>query len=246
MTALLPLLGAILGLVVGSFVAVLVRRWPAGRSVGGRSMCDGCGATLRWWELVPLASHLALRGRCARCGGAIDPRHGWTELAGGAIGAAALAIAPGWPGLAGAALGWALLALALLDAAHFWLPDRLTLPLAVVGLGVGIAPLPDRIAGAVAGFALLWTVATLYRRNRGRTGLGLGDAKLFGALGAWLGWRMLPGVLLAACLLGLAWALALRLRGRPVGRATALPLGTLLAIAGWSGWAVLAAAGAVR
>jgi leader peptidase (prepilin peptidase)/N-methyltransferase len=241
-----PLFGALVGLVVGSFVAVLVRRWPAGRGVGGRSACDGCGATLRWWELVPLVSYLALRGRCARCGGEIDPRHSIVEMAGAAIGAVALWIAPGWAGLAGALLGWALLALALLDAGHLWLPDKLTLPLGAVGLGLGVAPVPERVLGAAIGFVLLWAVATLYKRSRGRTGLGLGDAKLFGALGAWLGWRMLPGVLLAACLLGLAWVLALRLAGRPVGRGTALPLGTLLAIAGWAAWAMLAATGAVR
>lgn len=230
------LLGALLGLVVGSFVAVLVRRWPAGRTIGGRSACDGCGTALRWWELVPLASHLALRGRCARCGGAIDPRHAMIELAGGAIGAVALGVAPDATGLAGAVLGWTLLALALLDLSHHWLPDRLTLPLVAGGLVIGTAAPVDRAIGAVAGFASLWLVAAAYRRARGRIGLGLGDAKLFAALGAWLGWRALPGVLLAASLLGLAAALVLRATGRSVGWTTRLPLGTLLAISGWGAW----------
>ncbi|WP_197417796.1 prepilin peptidase, partial [Sphingomonas sp. CCH21-G11] len=96
--------------------------------------------------------------------------------------------------------------------------------------------LTDRLIGGAAGFALLWSVAAVYQRLRGRVGLGGGDPKLFGAIGLWLGWRALPMVLLAACLIGLAVALVMRLRGRDVTATTRLPLGTLLAVAGFGVW----------
>jgi len=218
-------------------VGALALRWPAGRSIAaGRSACDGCGATLRAWELVPLASYLALRGRCARCAGAIDPRQPLAELGGLCVGAAALAVAPGWTGLAGALFGWALLALALLDAGHFWLPDKITLPLAAGGLALGLGDITDRLIGLGAGWLSLTLISLAYARARGRVGLGAGDAKLFAAIGAWLGWRDLPTVLLVASLAGLAWALAARLRGKAISAATRLPLGTLLALAAFPLW----------
>ncbi len=185
---------------------------------------------------MPVASHVALRGRCARCGATIDRTHPSVELAGAAIGGVALAVAPGWPGAAGAVLGWTLLALALLDLRHFWLPDRLTLPLGVAGLAVGPGAFDARLIGAAAGYAALWLIAWVYLRMRGRVGLGAGDAKLFGAIGAWLGWRALPEMLLAACAIGIAWALALMWRGAAVGGATRLPFGVMLVAAGWAMW----------
>src|SRR5690606_17181498 len=121
-------------LVAGSFLATVVLRWPAGRTTGGRSACDGCGAPLGPAELVPLLSYLMLRGRCRRCRAAIDPHHPVIELAAGAVGASALFIVPGIAGLSLAVAGWLLLTLAALDAEALWLPDRLTLPLAVLGI----------------------------------------------------------------------------------------------------------------
>ncbi|PZU11066.1 A24 family peptidase [Sphingomonas sp.] len=232
-----PVAGALLGLVAGSFLSTLAIRWPAGRSVArGRSACDGCGAPIAAWRLVPLASFVAQRGRAGCCGGTIDWRHPAMEVLCAAIGAVALILAPGWPGAAGALFGWGLAVLALLDLDHFWLPDRLTLPLGALGLAIGPALAIDRLIGAAAGYAALALLAAAYRRARGRIGLGRGDAKLLGAIGAWLGWAALPFVLLAACALGILWAILAR-----KGAQDRLPLGTLLAVAGWGGWIFIAA-----
>lgn len=238
-------LGALLGVVAGSFLATLAIRWPRGDSVlAGRSRCDGCGVVIAWPRLVPVASFVIQRGRCALCEAPIDPRHPAMELACALIGGLACGLQPGVAGLAGALFGWLLAALALLDRDHFWLPDRLVLPLGLAGLAAGAAGLPpplvDRLIGAAGGYALLAALALGYRRARGRIGMGGGDPKLLAAIGAWLGWAPLPSVLLAASLMGLAWALLLALRGRAPAMDDRMPLGTLLAIAGWGGWLVMA------
>jgi leader peptidase (prepilin peptidase) / N-methyltransferase len=234
--------GGLLGLLIGSYIATLTMRWPRGRSAsGGRSACDGCGRTLAWHELTPLLSFALLRGRCRACGAAIDRRHPLIEAAAALIGAASLAAQPEAGGLLGAAFGWTLLTLAVLDAEHFWLPDALTLPLAAAGLLAALVadpPLVHRLIGLAAGFAALWGVAAIYKALRGRRGLGGGDPKLFGAIGAWLGWPALPFVLLLAALAGLA-LVGLRLaRGQAVSRTTRLPFGALMAVAAWALWLV--------
>ena len=232
---------ALSGALLGSFIAALVLRWPAGRSVmHGRSACDACGHTLTAIELVPLLSFVAQRGRCRRCAARIDPAHAWIELVALAIGGVAGIVAPGWQGLAGAAFGWLLLALAALDIAAFWLPDRLTGMLAVAGLATGLLgldpPLVDRLIGGIAGFAVLAAIAWGYEAWRGRAGMGGGDPKLFGAIGLWLGWRMLPAVLVIASLVGLGIVLFAILTRRPMARDTALPFGALLAVAAYPAW----------
>ncbi|HEU4959714.1 MAG TPA: A24 family peptidase [Sphingomonas sp.] len=228
----------VLGATAGSFIAALVIRWPTGRSVlVGRSACDGCGRVLGPAELVPLLSALWLRGRCRSCRAPIDPRHWQIELAAVAIGVIAGVAVPGPAGAAAALFGWVLLALAALDVSEFWLPDALTATLALAGVVVGVLgvtpPLVDRIVGGAAGFAALWLIAAGYRLVRGREGLGGGDPKLFGAIGLWLGWRMLPVVLVLACLTGIAVVLARLLAGRAVRGDDRLPLGALLAIAAY-------------
>ena len=236
-----PLALGVLGAIFGSFIAALVIRWPQGRSVmRGRSACDDCGRTLRATELVPLLSFVAQRGRCRGCGAPIDPRHAAIELGGVAIGVAAGLVAPDAGGAAGATFGWLLLALAALDLAAFWLPDRLTGLLAVSGIVAGAAgldpPLADRAIGGVAGYASLAAIAWGYRALRHRDGMGGGDPKLFGAIGLWLGWRMLPAVLVIASLIGLGVALFAQVTGRGMTRDTALPFGTLLAVAAYAAW----------
>ena len=231
---------------IGSFVATLVLRWPDGRGiVRGRSACDGCGRTLRAGELVPLLSAAVLRGRCRTCRVAIAPLHWQVELAATAIGALSGWLAPGVEGVAGAVFGWLLLALALLDLRAWWLPDALTALLAATGIAggvLGLGPsLSDRLIGGAGGFALLWLVAAGYRRWRGREGMGGGDPKLFSGIGLWLGWAMLPAVLLVASLVGLGAVLVARLLGRPMARSDALPLGTLLAAAAYPAWALMIA-----
>ena len=234
--------GLVLGAIAGSFLSTLVVRWPAGRAMSGRSACDGCGRPLGALALVPLVSFLAQRGRCRACGARIDPRHFLIEVGAAAIGATSLGLAPDMAGLAGALFGWLLLTLGVLDLQHFWVPDRLTGTLALIGLGAGAAGLPptlaDRVAGGATGFAALALIGWSYRRLRGRVGLGQGDPKLLGAVGLWLGWAALPFVLLGASLFGLAVVAVGRAAGRPFAGSDRLPLGTLMAAAAWPLWCI--------
>ena len=145
------LLGA-LGAIFGSFIATIVIRWPAGRSIAtGRSACDACGRTLSAAELVPLLSALASRGKCRSCGATIDSLHWRIEVVALAIGASAGLLLPIEAALAAAVFGWLLLGLASLDMTAFWLPDELTLTLALAGIAVGllgIGPgMTDRLIG---------------------------------------------------------------------------------------------------
>lgn len=227
-----------LGPFIGSFAALISLRLPAGEPIIlGRSRCRTCAARLGPTELVPILSWLAQRGRCRKCCAAISPRYIAIEAGCLAIGIMSALCFPGLPALAAAFLGWQLLLLALLDAEHFWLPDILTLVLGLSGLGVAfiLAPtaIDDRIIGAGAGFLSLALIAETYRRVRGRTGMGGGDPKLLAALGAWLGWRELPVLLLLAALIGLGLVLMQYLRGRPLDPARPLPFGTFLAAAGF-------------
>ena len=243
MTLILAPAGALLGLIFGSFIANLVIRWPQGRSViAGRSACDSCGATLGPGELIPVFSHLLQRGTCRSCHAPIDRRHLMIELAAAMIGATALFVSPDLNGAAGALFGWFLLALAVLDVEHFWLPDALTLPLMALGLIAAALLRPDlaemRMIGAALGYTGLSLIGWAYRKLRGRVGLGGGDPKLLGAIGAWLGWPLLPFVLLLASLVGLG---ALLLRREKVTAATRVPLGALMALAAWPIWLVLQA-----
>ncbi|MDT7953042.1 MAG: A24 family peptidase [Acetobacteraceae bacterium] len=237
----MPLLAAP---VVGSFLGVLIKRLPEGRPVAmARSCCEACGAPLGAPDLMPLLSYAALRGCCRRCKAHIAPFHWHVELA--AVLVPLTAIAAGLEGSelwAASAAGWLLLALSWIDAEWMLLPDALTLPLLLGGLTAAwwfdAEVLADHALAALAGWFLLWALAALYRRVRGWEGLGAGDAKLLGALGAWVGLAGLADVLLGAALAGLAWAGLLRLRGRAVSATTALPFGPFLAL---SGWAVLLA-----
>jgi len=233
----------LLGAIVGSFLATLVIRWPQGRSViGGRSACDGCERTLRAWELVPLVSGIVWGGRCRTCRAVIDSRHWQIEIGCALLGIISGVAVPGPVGVAGAIFGWLLLALAALDVVEFWLPDALTGTLAFAGLFAAvIAPpaWPDRIIGGAAGFGSLWLIAFAYRRVRGRDGLGGGDPKLFGAIGLWVGWAMLPFVLLLACVVGLSVVLAARMRGQAMRATDWIPFGALMAIAAYPVWLVM-------
>ena len=154
-----------------------------------------------------------------------------------------MAVVPGWIGASGALFGWLLITLAVLDLHHFWLPDRLTLLLAATGVLSGLVDpsitYADRMIGGLAGFAGLWVIAWTYRKARGHEGLGGGDPKLFGAIGFWLGWQVLPFVLVGASGIGLVAVLAMMLRGRAVTATTRLPFGTLLAAAAFPVWLLM-------
>lgn len=199
-------------------------------------MCDGCGAPVAARDLVPLLSAVLLRGRARCCGVAIGALHLQVEAACALAGLAAGLVLPGPAGLAIAGFGWLLVLVAALDATEMWIPDPLVAVLAVAGVLATLAlppPLTDRLIGGAVGFGSLWLIGFAYHRLRGQEGLGGADPKLFGAIGLWLGWRMLPPVLLIAALIGLgivAWRLAM---GRAVTRDDAAPFGTYLAVAAY-------------
>ena len=244
MTALLAaLLGACAGAIVGSYLATLVQRCERGESASsGRSRCDGCGRTLGPTELIPLVSAALSRGRCRTCGVRIEALHWQVEAASALVGGVSLWLSPGPQGAALALFAWLLLPLGLLDWRNYWLPDRLTLLLAGVGMPLGsllqIAGWTDRLVGGALGFMSLAALAWLYRRVRRREGLGGGDPKLLGAIGLWLGWAALPPVLLVAALLGLGAAIPGGLHAT-----RRMPFGTMLAAAAWLVAAVSVARG---
>ena len=228
---------------VGSFVATLVWRLPRDKPVlWARSACPQCGTVLGPIDLIPVFGWLLRRGHCRACAAPIAAAYPLTELAALAVAAWAVwAIPPGWQLWAVCGLGWALLALALIDARHFLLPDALTLPLLGAGIVVAlagerawpIAPV-DAAVGAACGYLVLMAVAFLYRRLRGREGLGQGDAKLLAAAGAWTGWIGLPSVVLIAAVAALGWALAEALaRGRRIEPGQRVAFGVFLALGTW-------------
>jgi leader peptidase (prepilin peptidase)/N-methyltransferase len=196
---------------------------------------------------VPLLSWLGLRGRCRYCGAALGLWYPAIELAAAAIGLISMVLLPAPVSWLAALLGWWLLALAAIDLVDWTLPDSLTLPLLLAGLllaiggdAAGLSALAtplEAAAGAALGYGSLAGLAYVYRRIRGREGLGLGDAKLLAAAGAWLGPGPLPTLLLAAALLGLVMAISYR---KPLRAETALPFGPPLALAFWATYLLLA------
>ena len=246
LSALVPVLGVVAAPFVGSFLGTVIVRLPAGRPlVLGRSVCPHCGRPLRPRDLVPLASWLVNRGRCRDCGAALGLFYPLVELAALAVALSAVVAmedAPPWLVLASLGLGWMLLASAWIDARHYLLPDALVLPLIPAGLAVSwvVAPesLVDHLLGAAIGYGGLALIATLYRRLRGREGLGAGDAKLMAAAGAWVAWQGLPSVLLVASLAGLLVAVARAARGHRLAGESKLAFGPYLAFGLWLVWLV--------
>jgi leader peptidase (prepilin peptidase) / N-methyltransferase len=253
---------ALLGLVVGSFLNVVIhrlprmleRRWQAEcRELNGTetpvveqtpynlvvpgSSCPACGHKIRPWENIPLLSYLLLRGRCSACGVHISVRYPLIELV---AGLAALAVAwhygPGWQTAAALVFTWALLALTMIDLETQLLPDSITLPLLWLGLLVNVkgmfVPLSSAVIGAAAGYLALWAVYHAFRLLTGKEGMGYGDFKLLAALGAWFGWQMLPLTILLSTLVGAVIGLGL-MAFRNHEREVPIPFGPYLAVAGW-------------
>lgn len=251
----------VLGLLVGSFLNVVIhrlprmleKRWQAEcRELTGTetaddgrpynlvvpgSRCPACGHRIRPWENVPIISYLLLRGRCSACGTRISPRYPLVELSSGLL---ALFIAwhfgPGWQAGAALILTWTLLALMMIDLETQLIPDSLTLPLLWLGLLVNVkglfVPLASAVIGAVAGYLSLWVVYHAFRLITGKEGMGYGDFKLLAALGAWFGWQLLPLTLLLSSLVGATVGLAL-IAFRRHEQGVPIPFGPYLAIAGW-------------
>ncbi|ATC23201.1 prepilin peptidase [Caulobacter vibrioides] len=226
---------------VGSFIGLLTLRLPADRPWAmSRSACDTCKRRLGVVDLVPLVSFLVQRGRCRTCGTAIPRRYPLLE--GGCLVIALWSVLAFTGGmiLLTALMGWSLLLIATIDTEHLWLPDRLTLPFGALGviatLAIGEVPVWTPLVGAAVGFGGLALIAWLYKTVRGFDGMGGGDPRLLGAIGAWVGWQGLPSVLVWACVAGLSVAIAQTLVRRRFSGDQQLPFGAFLAIGAWLTW----------
>jgi len=227
--------------IIGSFLGVLVSRVETpGSIIFGRSCCDACGSTLAPYDLVPVVSWVALRGRCRRCAHPIGAFYPAIELAAVAVAIWAATVFSGWLLWVSCVLGWTLLALAVIDHKHFLLPDILTLPLIPFGLIATWAndssSVLDHVIGAAAGLGFVVVLREVYRRLRGREGMGLGDGKLLAASGAFVSWQGLPSVILIASFAALAIALLKFLRGSSIALGDRMPFGTFLCLATWIVW----------
>ncbi len=209
-----------------------------------RSACPACKAPIKAWQNIPVVSWLVLRGRCASCKARISARYPLVELATGLLSAwVAWHFGFGTPAACALLVTWALIALTGIDIDHQLLPDGITLPLLWAGLLASVAvgpvagsPIPvsprDALIGAAAGYLSLWLVFHAFRLITGKEGMGYGDFKLLAALGAWLGWKLLPLVILLSAAAGAVLGiLMIVLRGRD--RSTPMPFGPYLAAAGW-------------
>ncbi len=250
---------AAVGLCVGSFLNVVIHRMPKMLERGWevqcaelrgettaeqpaynlavpRSQCPACGHRITAVENIPVLSWLALKGRCSACKAPISARYPFVELLGALIAVYAVyrfGLTP--KGLAACAFLWTLLALTGIDFDTQLLPDDLTLPLLWAGLLVNLSgtfvPLSAAVIGAAAGYLSLWTIYWLFKLIRGKEGMGFGDFKLLAALGAWLGWQMLPVIVLLSSVVGTVIGVSLIVfKGRDHN--VPLAFGPYLAIAG--------------
>ena len=258
---LLPLCLLSLGLVVGSFLNVVIYRLPLMMETRWRkdccellelpqekeaqrltlstpnSHCPHCGSAIKPWHNIPVLSYLLLRGKCAACGVGISLRYPTVELVTGLLTLALAWYFPiSWALLGAVLFTWALVALTMIDVDHKLLLDDITLPLLWLGLLFNLSgtyvSLGDAVIGAMAGYLVLWSVYWLFKLITGKEGMGYGDFKLLAALGAWLGWQALPLIILLSSLVGAVCGIALMfLKGR--GREIPIPFGPYLAAAGW-------------
>ncbi len=260
--AVLILTMVLLGLMVGSFLNVVIHRLPkilerAWRTecaeltetapppaerynlIVPRSACPKCGHRITALENIPIASYVVLGGKCRGCSAPISKRYPLVEALSGAL-AGYIAWRYGWSAaMAGALLfAWAMIALAFIDFDTFYLPDSITLPLLWAGLLFNLdgtfTDIRSAVIGAAAGYLTLWTVYWAYKLATGKEGMGYGDFKLLGAIGAWLGWMMLPLVILVSSFFGAAVGIALIVFARR-GRNVPIPFGPYLVIAGLIG-----------
>lgn len=256
---LLLLVASLLGALIGSFLNVviyrmplmMVRAWedeineaqgkePVKRErfnlVLPRSRCGSCGHVITALENIPVISWLALRGKCSACGTRICARYPFVEIVTALLFfACAWVFGPTVHCVAAMALCAVLVALTGIDLDTQLLPDQLTLPLLWLGLLLNIGGLftrlPDAVIGAAAGYLVLWSVYWLFKLATGREGMGYGDFKLLGALGAWFGWQALPILLLVSAVAGSVIGIAI-LVVQKKGRQTAIAFGPYLALAG--------------
>lgn len=247
---------AALGLLVGSFLNVVIHRLPKILERGWkqqceelhgnepaktepynllvpRSACPHCAHVISAWENIPVISYLMLRGKCSGCGAAISPRYPVIEAASGMLcGFAALHFGFGLAALGAMLLIWALLSLTAIDFDTQLLPDDITLPLIWIGLGFNLygtyTTLQDAVLGAIFGYLALWSVYWLFKLLTGKEGMGYGDFKLLAALGAWLGWQLLPLIIILSSLVGAVVGITLIVAVKQ-GRNIPIPFGPYLA-----------------
>ena len=260
--ALFVVIAVLLGLLVGSFLNVVIyrlplileREWraqcaelldqpdpatdkPALTLWGPRSKCPHCGHLITAVENIPLLSYLRQRGRCAHCQAPISRQYPLIEALSGLLaGIVAWQFGFGWPAVAALLFTWILLAASAIDFRQQLLPDDLVLPLLWLGLltalGGLFASLPDAVIGAMIGYLSLWSIYHLFRLLTGKEGMGHGDFKLLAALGAWTGWQYLIIIVLLSSLVGAVLGLALIIF-RGRDRGIPMPFGPFLAAAGW-------------
>ena len=256
---LATLVACIFGLLIGSFLNVVIYRMPkmmqresdnyvaqeSGRPLPHgdrfnlmvpRSACPHCGHMITALENIPVLSYLALRGKCSQCKAPISARYPVIEALTGVLsGWLIWQFGGGMTGLAVLVFAWMLIAMTFIDADTQLLPDDLTLPLLWLGLLVNLngtfAPLPDAVIGAVLGYACLWLIFWAFKLATGKEGMGYGDFKLLAALGAWLGWKMLPVIVLLSSVVGAVVGIALIILAKR-GRDIPMPFGPYLAGAG--------------
>lgn len=249
----------LLGLTVGSFLNVVIHRLPKmlerqwraecaeldGREnppdarynlIVPRSGCPACGHRITAFENIPVASYLALGGKCSACKTRISPRYPAVEALSGALsGYIAWRFGFGAAALGALIFTWALVALAFIDLDTFFLPDDITLPLLWTGLLFNLwgvfTDLQSAVIGAIGGYMALWSVFWLFKFATGKEGMGYGDFKLLAAIGAWLGWKMLPLTILLSSFVGAVIGILLMVLARH-GRNVPIPFGPYLAIAG--------------
>jgi leader peptidase (prepilin peptidase)/N-methyltransferase len=254
--ATLALLG---GLAVGSFLNVVIHRLPKmmerdwhaqcaelrGESPAPQprynlasppSSCPACGHRISAVENVPVVSYLWLRGKCSACGAKIGARYPVVEAVTAALTAyAAWRFGFGWQAFGAMLFVWCMVALTFIDVDTQLLPDAITLPLLWAGLLINLrgtfVDLAGAVIGAVAGYLVLWSVYWAFKLATGKEGMGFGDFKLLAAIGAWLGWKMLPLVILASSVVGAVVGIALMILARR-GRDVPIPFGPYLAGAG--------------
>ncbi len=253
---------SLFGLLVGSFLNVLVYRLPimlerswqaqarevlqlgsqpeaaAFNLLQPNSSCPKCASPIRAWQNIPVLSWLMLGGRCNSCRQSIGIRYPLVELASCLLAVlVAWQLGFGWQAVAVLILTWGLLALSLIDAEHQLLPDVLVLPLLWLGLLLNssqyaLAGLQDAVYGAAAGYMILWSVFWLFKLLTGKDGMGYGDFKLLATIGAWGGWQVLPLTILLSSVVGAVLGLII-LRLQRQGVGQPLPFGPYLALAGW-------------
>lgn len=254
-----PWLCLVMGLCAGSFLNVLIYRLPKMMErdwevqcaelrgeeppkqdtfnlAQPRSRCPACAHPISALENIPIASYLALRGRCSACGARISPRYPLIEaLSGVASAYAAWHFGFGIAAFAAMLFLWCMIALSFIDFDTQLLPDSITQPLLWTGLllnlGGTFVDLGSAVIGVAAGYLSLWSVYWGFRIATGKEGMGFGDFKLLAAVGAWLGWQMLPLVVLASSLVGAVFGISLMLLAKH-GRNVPIPFGPYLAAAG--------------